>query len=229
MSNQPTRSPRPVRRPAPSAIDDPGMRTTRLANDALIDPDQAGRLASRVYARLTEFAEGLLIHDRVGRELDGPALINQAFEKLVLDPEGWWRQQGEEFKSAKQFWFMFRRVMEHLLMDHGRTMGRKRRSNGRPTIDLSAVELDERYHQYGADPARDIDLADAFRKLKGVYRQPYEVAVLRRYGQMTIPEVAKALGLSAREADKRWRFAKAFLRRELRSWGPDYGWRPSDD
>ncbi len=65
------------------------------------------------------------------------------------------------------------------------------------------------------DPAELLALDEALTKLRARDPQKAEIVQFRFYAGLTIDETAEALGVSPRLVDKQWRFAKAWLKREL--------------
>ena len=211
-------TPRPPRPPhAAPAVPQPVATTTILANAARTDPAAADAMAARVYARLRAIAKNITTGDRAGRDLGPEALIDAAYQKLYLDPIGPREVDRRRWQTGEQFWFEFVLTMKHILIDHARSMQRSKRSNGKPTLDLSLIDSDR---MYDADPALILDTAAALDKL--ALRDPaaYEVAVLRHYGRMSTPEIAAALDRTAWKVEGRWQMARAFLRRELKARRP---------
>ena len=58
---------------------------------------------------------------------------------------------------------------------------------------------------------------DALAALALEDRQAAEVVQMRYFVGMTVPEIADALGLSSRTVDRHWAFARAWLKRTIRS------------
>jgi DNA-directed RNA polymerase specialized sigma24 family protein len=67
------------------------------------------------------------------------------------------------------------------------------------------------------DPAGMLAVDDALTRLE--YKDPLkgEIILLRYFAGLTIDETAKALGISPRKVNFEWRFARAWLHRELRA------------
>ena len=62
-----------------------------------------------------------------------------------------------------------------------------------------------------------IDLDEALEKLAQVDPPVAELVKLRFFVGMTIPQAAEVLGISPRTADFHWKYAKAWLREEMKS------------
>jgi RNA polymerase sigma factor (sigma-70 family) len=74
------------------------------------------------------------------------------------------------------------------------------------------------------DGSRDVDLIvldEALNRLAEVYVQESKIVELRFFAGLSVEETAETLGISPRTVKRNWRFAKAWLRRELGDAGPD--------
>jgi DNA-directed RNA polymerase specialized sigma24 family protein len=52
-------------------------------------------------------------------------------------------------------------------------------------------------------------------RLAGVDRAAADLVQLRYFAGLTLPQAAKALGISARTADRLWAYARAWLHQEI--------------
>ena len=68
---------------------------------------------------------------------------------------------------------------------------------------------------YGMQPEQLIDLHEAIVKLELESAEKAKVVQLRFFVGMTHEEVAEVLGVSAVTVRRHWRYARAWLRREL--------------
>ena len=69
-------------------------------------------------------------------------------------------------------------------------------------------------------PERDGDILaveEALRSLETLDPRQAEIVTMRFYGGMSMQEVAHALGVSKRTADREWAMIKAWMRRALSS------------
>ena len=70
--------------------------------------------------------------------------------------------------------------------------------------------------QIDTRPAFEIfAIEDALKKLFTAYPEHGQVVELRFFGGLTSEETAQALGLSLATVERKWSFARAWLRREL--------------
>jgi RNA polymerase sigma factor (sigma-70 family) len=77
-------------------------------------------------------------------------------------------------------------------------------------VDLAAPE--------SADEVLALD--EALQKLAEQDKSAADVVRLRFFAGLPLPEVAKALGISPRTADRLWAYARAWLHQEIQGNGP---------
>ena len=64
-------------------------------------------------------------------------------------------------------------------------------------------------------PEQVIDLDNALRKLEADHADDHRIVMLRYFTGLTVPEVADVLGMAQRTVERRWRFCRSWLTREL--------------
>ncbi len=67
----------------------------------------------------------------------------------------------------------------------------------------------------GVDPSEFMALNDLFDQLAAMDAQAGEIAKLRIFAGLTVPEIAAALNLGRRTVDRQWAFARAWLRTQV--------------
>jgi RNA polymerase sigma-70 factor (ECF subfamily) len=103
------------------------------------------------------------------------------------------------------------RVMRHILVDHARARRSQKRGGlaAKVTFDESLVVTDE--------PGLDfIALDDALDALAKFDERKSRVVEMRFFGGLSVEETAAALQVSSATVMGDWRFAKAWLKREMR-------------
>ena len=101
--------------------------------------------------------------------------------------------------------------MRRILIDKARQKASLKRGADQPLEELheSAIEL--------TAPADEIlAVHDALDALSAEDATAAEVVKLRYFVGMTIPEIAEALEISPRSADRHWHFARAWLKGAIR-------------
>lgn len=180
------------------------------------DRDALDTLFPLVYAELSRLAR------RQRRRWDGDltlnttGLVHEAYLKLA-------GQQRLPTRTRAHFLALASRAMRHILCNHARDRGRRKRGSGRPHLSLDRAD--------GLEPAADadgagLDLSDAqtdrlaaldqaLRRFERVAERQCRVVECRFFGGMSVEETADALGVSPRSVKRDWSFARAWLRREM--------------
>lgn len=157
-------------------------------------------LSATVYAELRAMAAAKMAREPTGHSLDATGLVHEAFVRLG----------GDHFASRSAFIRAASVAMRRILVDHARGKQADKRGGGLRRIVLDADQL--------AAPMPDSDLyavAEALTRLAAVDAQAAEIVTLRFFGGLTLPEVAEALEIAPRTADRLWAYARAWLYRDL--------------
>jgi RNA polymerase sigma factor (TIGR02999 family) len=167
------------------------------------DKTALDKLVPLVYDELHKLAGAYLRRERHNNTLQPTDLVNEAYVRLV-------GQQGASWQNRTQFFGMAAKLMRNILVDHARRRGAQRRGGDQYRISLTKAE------RVAGKP--DVDLVrldDALTLLTTTHPEHSRVIELRFFGGLTIEETADVLGLSHATVERHWRFAKAWLRREL--------------
>jgi RNA polymerase sigma factor (TIGR02999 family) len=169
------------------------------------DPQAASQLLPLVYDELRKLAAHRLAHQAPGHTLQPTALVHEAYLRLIGDPEGsTWDNRGHFFAAAAE-------AMRRILVENARRKGRRKRGGGLTRLDLAAAE------EATVPEVREdlLALDEALTKLTSVDPQAAQLVQLRYFAGLSIPEAARALGVSPRTADRLWAFARVWLLREV--------------
>ena len=171
----------------------------------------ADELVPLVYGQLRRLAGHYLRHEGPGHTLAATALVHEAYLRLV-DPSrvGW--------RGRSHFLAIGARVMRRLLIDHARGRGRQRRGGGWQRVTLADSRLiaeSPAPADRGLDREQLLALDGALRQLADLDERQARIVELRFFGGLTGAEIAALLGISRRTVDRDWRFARAWLRRQL--------------
>jgi RNA polymerase sigma factor (TIGR02999 family) len=169
------------------------------------DPGATSQLLPLVYDELRQLAAHRLAHQAPGQTLQPTALVHEAYLRLVGDPAASdWDSRGHFFAAAAE-------AMRRILVENARRKGRRKRGGG-----LARLDLDDAEQVAGPEVREDlIALDEALTKLAGADPQAAQLVQLRYFAGLSIPEAARALGVSPRTADRLWAFARAWLLREV--------------
>jgi RNA polymerase sigma factor (TIGR02999 family) len=172
------------------------------------DPRAAGRLLPLVYHELRRLAAQKLAHEAPGQTLQATALVHEAYLRLAgTGGEHSWNSRGHFFAAAAE-------AMRRILVENARRKKGLKHGGG-----LTRRELDEELLS-APEPREDLLALDAaLNRLALGHRQAADLVQLRYFAGLTLPEAARALGISPRTAGRLWAFARAWLRREIEAPG----------
>lgn len=189
--------------------DAPESRVTLLLKSASRGDRQAAEeVLPLVYDELRKLAQRRLAHIPPGQTLQATALVHEAYLRVVGDTDPGWEGRGHFFGAAAQ-------AMRDILVERARRKGRIKHGGNRRRVELNdeAVTLD--------DPGLDIlALDEALKKLEALDARKARIVSLRYFTGLSIEEIAEVTELSTRSVERDWRFARAWLSRELGSGEP---------
>lgn len=168
------------------------------------DPSAAEQLLPLVYDELRKLAAAKLANEKPGQTLQATALVHDAYIRLV-DAE-----QAQRWDSRGHFFAAAAEAMRRILVESARRKARTRHGG-----EVQRVELDP---DLISPPNRLEDLIaldKALRRLERVDERKASLVKLRYFAGLTVPEAAKALGVSLATAERDWRYARVWLLREL--------------
>ena len=168
------------------------------------DAAAAEKLMPVVYEELRALAARYFGREAPGHTLQPTAVVNEAFVRLVNTPDAAWN-------GRTHFVGVAARAMRQVLIDHARRRKADKRGGGWQRVTLSGVGAGSA----GLAQVDAIDLENALEKLAVIDERRSRVVELRFFGGLTNVEVAEVLGVSAATIEGDWRFARAWLSREL--------------
>ncbi len=176
----------------------------QILADSRSDTMARDQLYGLVYAELKGIAHRQLGSESANHTLQTTALANEAFLKMA-------GQDRVDWQNRAQFFAIAARAIRRLLVDYARQRNRLKRGSG--AVNLS-IELADNVPA----PAPTLDLValdDALTRLKQEAPTECEVVELRYFTGLNNREVAEVLNVSSRTVERRWRYAKAWLFRDL--------------
>lgn len=168
------------------------------------DPSAQSRLWRLVYDELHTAAQRQMACEPPGKTLQTTVLVNEAFIRLLGGENVQWANRRHFFGAAAQ-------AMRRIRIDDARRRDRLKRGGGH-----RAEPLRESQVAFEGDPLEVLVIDEAIERLKQVDARKAEVVVLRYFAGLSIDETAQALSISPGTVDNEWRFARAWLHRELR-------------
>jgi len=162
------------------------------------------RLMPLVYNELRRLAVRYLRRERANHTLQPTALVNEAYLRLV-------DQQQVEWQNRAQFYGLAARLMRNILVDHARR--RQAAKRGGEQFQISA-EIDS---QAAVAPEFEfLALHEALERLALIDPQKARIVELRFFGGLSIEETASILEIGHATVERDWKFARAWLWRELK-------------
>lgn len=169
------------------------------------DGDASDFLAE-VYADLKAVAAGYFRREWAGHTLQPTAVVHEAYARL----------SGKgTFKSRTHFMLVASTAMRRVLVDHARQRSAKKRGGGMKCGVTIADVADASTEGPPGGAVDVLELDDSLSKLERLYPRPARVVELRCFGGLSVEDTAGLMGLSVATVESDWRFARAWLTREL--------------
>jgi RNA polymerase sigma factor (TIGR02999 family) len=161
------------------------------------------QLYELVYAELRRLAHHYMSRENPGHTMQTTALVHEAYLRLANTKDLDWKDRAHFFAVSAN-------VMRRILIDGARARRADRRGG-----DEFPVALDEAPEVAQKSDPELIALDDALIELANVNERQSQVVELRYFGGLSVEETAEALKVSPDTVMRDWRFAKAWLKREM--------------
>ena len=189
--------------------DKPIGEVTRILHEIREHPvaskEATDRLFEILYDELRRIAGNLMRGERYGHPLQPPALVNEAYLKLVGKDSSDWESRTHFLRTAA-------RAMRQVLVDYARKHAAAKRGGG-----LTHVTLHENLPDRKCPEVDILVLHEALKNLSTMDQRMGRVVEMRVFAGMKMAEIAHTLSVSRRTIDNDWSFAKRWLSRELGS------------
>ncbi|MCU0867479.1 MAG: ECF-type sigma factor [Planctomycetes bacterium] len=170
-------------------------------------PQSTETLLTQLYAQLRAEAQKQMARERASHTLTATALVHEAWLRIAGPREIPFENRPHMYKAAVE-------AMRHVLLDHAKTRGRKKRGGGKRTNQ--SIDLDAPLDVASDDKLDDFLLVDeAIERLRAKDPRAAEIVRLRILGGISVAETAALLGISERTVKTDWAFARAWLARDL--------------
>jgi RNA polymerase sigma factor (TIGR02999 family) len=171
------------------------------------DGGDQGSLSETLYEELKALAARHMRHERADHTLQPTALVHEAWLRLAERADG-------KSLDEQGFRALAARTLRRVLIDHGRARQTEKRGGGRRT-----EPLDEDVAEAAVPPPSLVDLEEALGRLGERSPRQAQVVELHFVGGLSLAEVARALDVGLDSVKRDWRFARAWLNRELERGG----------
>lgn len=161
-------------------------------------------LLPKVYEQLKLLARKQLSGERNDHTLNTTALVHEAYVKLIGQKEVDWQGRSHFFGVASL-------AMRRILINYANQRLTQKRGG-----DAVVATFDDELMVADFTRAEHlVQLDDALNKLEKINERAANVVTMRYFGGLKQTEIADALGVSEVTVRRDWRFAKAWLTREL--------------
>ena len=170
----------------------------------------AAELLPLVYSELRNLAVAGMANLPPGQTLQPTALVHEAYMRLVGDADPGWQNRGHFFGAAAQ-------AMRDILVEHARRRARHKHGGGRRRVELSDSTPDDSIGaaDFGLHADQIIAIDDAMGRFSQEHPRQANVVMYRYFAGLPTELVAEIMGVSARTVERDWRFARAWLHREV--------------
>jgi len=182
------------------------LHSSRLVG--LKAPQSAAELLPQVYEELRRLAAQKLSQEKPGQTLQATALVHEAWLRLL-------REEDRRWNDPKHFFCAAATAMRRILIENAR-----RKHSPKHGGDLHRTDLD---HGAPAEllPSEELlALDEALIRLAAEDAPAAKLVDLRFFAGLGHQEAAQIMGLTRREADGLWAYARAWLFEALRK---DFG------
>jgi RNA polymerase sigma factor (TIGR02999 family) len=167
------------------------------------DGQAAEELLPLVYQELRQLAAHKMAQEKPGQTLQPTALVHEAYLRLIRGARSpHWSSRGHFFCAAAE-------AMRRILIERARRKLQPRCGGGWQRVSLDEVCVGPE------SPESLLQLNDALARLEAQDLQLARLVKLRFFAGLSMPNVAKALGLPLRTAQRNWTYAKTLLYRDL--------------
>jgi RNA polymerase sigma-70 factor (ECF subfamily) len=177
--------------------------TALLAELSAGNRDVESRLIPQVYGELRRLAAHYMRSERGNHTLQPTALVNEAYTRLVQQPQIPWQSRAHFFATASH-------LMRHILVDHARARraGKRGGLQRQVTLDDALLPSSER--------TMDVLILDeALENLSQFDPRQARIVELHFFSGLTFAEIALVLKVTERTVKRDWSMARAWLKGEL--------------
>lgn len=167
------------------------------------DEDLFESLLPLVYEPLKRLAHKQLRSERPDHTINATALVHEAYLKLVDQRSVTWQNRAHFFAVAA-------RAMRRILIDYARGRGAQKRGGGQIVVTFNEEQV---AREAKSDELLALD--EALLRLDVINNRQSRVVELKFFGGLGHKEIAEVLNVSIQTVQRDWRFARAWLTREL--------------
>jgi RNA polymerase sigma factor (TIGR02999 family) len=194
----------PTHVPRSALPSDAHLITQVLAAVSRNEPRAAEELLPLVYDELRRLARSRLDRVGPGQTLQATALVHEAWLRVVGSEDPGWDGRAHFFGAAAK-------AMRNILVEQARRKARLKRGGQRGRLEADVLE-----RIGNAVPLQSMLILDeALERLEAQDARKAEIVALRFFTGLSMREVAEVLDLPLSRVEQEWRFARAWLQREV--------------
>ena len=160
---------------------------------------------------MRRLAKFYLSRERRDHTLQTTALANETYLRLIPQRENGWQNRAHFIGVAAQ-------VMRRVLVEYARRHHAQKRGANFVILSLAepgVMALASEKEPPAVDLIDVIALDEALTRLSAAHPRPGRVVEMRYFGGLTEEEIAEVMSVNKTTVTRAWRFAKAWLYREL--------------
>lgn len=163
------------------------------------------QLIPLIEMELRRLAHNFMVRENQNNSLQTTALVNETYLKLF-------DQKQVNLQNRGHFFAISAKIMRRILLNHARDKRAEKRGGKFEKLPLDSVDVmtEEKSIEL-------INLDEALGRLEKLDPFKGKIVELRFFGGLTVEETAAFLGVSEATVWLHWRFAKAWLAREISS------------
>lgn len=167
------------------------------------DEDALNKLLPLVEMELRRIAHNFMRKENRNHTLQTTALVNEAYLKLI-------DQRDVQWQNRAHFFALSAKIMRRILLNHARDRIAEKRGGGAEHLDIEDIDI------ISYEKSRElVALDEALEILGDIDKTKAKIIELRYFAGLTIEETAEVMGIAAITVSTNWRFARAWLVREI--------------
>ncbi len=163
----------------------------------------AEKLLPLVYDELRRLAAARMAREAPGQTLQPTALVHEAWLRLA--------RPGQSWNSREHFFRAAAEAMRRILVDRARQRAAEKRGSNPHRTEVSDSKIPD-----GSPDEQILAVDEALDEFALHDPISAELVKLRYFVGLSMAEAAESLGLPLRSAERRWTFAKAWLRQQIK-------------
>jgi RNA polymerase sigma factor (TIGR02999 family) len=157
-----------------------------------------------MYSELRRLANRRLRGQQSGLTLDAPALVNEAYVRLI-------RSTPVLCQDREHFFALAATIMRGILVDYVRSRHARKRGGAITPVTLSDVA-----GRTGLDAEPDLlDIDSALHELARLNARQAQIVEMKFFGGLSIEQTADLLNISPATVKRDWTLAKSWLKQRL--------------